>query len=139
MGTSQTMPTTAPAPPAWREKNRGDQFCSSPKSRRRVMAKVITAGIRISDIKDRFCASVVISHPPGSSHWRRGPAESSRRASEPGRMARGLVGAAAPAHVALEGQDVVLLVERVRVLHRDLLPVPDRAEAARRQHVGDAG
>src|SRR5262249_22832128 len=57
--------------------------------------------------------------------------------SEPGGVAGRLVGPAAPAHVAVKGDDVVLLVERVVVLHRDLLTVPDRAEAAGRQHVGD--
>src|SRR6266446_5238277 len=61
MGTSQTMPTTAPAPPAWREKNRGDQFWSSPTRRRTVTASVISAGVRIRDVVDDFCGSVVIS------------------------------------------------------------------------------
>src|SRR5258706_13886748 len=70
MGTSQTMPTTAPAPPAWREENRGDQFCSSPMRRSTVTASVIRAGVRIRDVGDDLCGSVVISHPPGWRHWR---------------------------------------------------------------------
>src|SRR5881409_2905584 len=53
------MPTMAPAPPAAREKNVGDQFCSSPTSRSSVTARVITAGVTISDLMEGL--SVVMS------------------------------------------------------------------------------
>src|SRR5262245_33082553 len=59
IGGSQLIPTIAPAPPAAREKKTGDQFCSSPMRRRRVTARVITEGTRISDFRDAFWGVVI--------------------------------------------------------------------------------
>src|SRR5262245_19335797 len=49
--TSQAMPTRAPPPPASRLNRRGDQPCSSPTSRRRVTARVMTEGTRMRSRK----------------------------------------------------------------------------------------
>src|SRR3989442_9807868 len=45
------MPTTARPPPASRLKNVGDHSSSSPVNRRRVIARVITAGTRMSGLR----------------------------------------------------------------------------------------
>src|SRR5262245_7352984 len=55
----------------------------------------------------------------------RGSGAGTAWALEPGGVAGRPVGARAPAHVAARGQDVVLLVEALAVLDRDLLAVPD--------------
>src|SRR6185295_6415167 len=57
---------------------------------------------------------------------------------EPGGPAGGPVRARPPPHVAAGGEDVVLLVVGLDVLDRDLLAVPDRAEASAAERLDHA-